>query len=71
MKSIEQLMEQHARWEVQERRIQFVGKAALVLGAVMLCSVLWMALVSFDRDAMERCQNKGYSYDTCFHSLNR
>jgi len=24
-----------------------------------------------DNDAMAKCQSKGFSYDTCFHSLNR
>ena len=62
-------MERYARWEAQDRKMRFVGKVAFWMGAVIVGLTLWTA---FDQDAaMKQCQAKGYSYDTCFHSLNR
>lgn len=42
----------------------------LVIIAVAIIAVAYIAMPSNDA-AMTQCQAKGFSFDTCFHSLNR
>jgi hypothetical protein len=61
--------EKYARWEMQDRKMRVVGKVIAYLTVALLALTFYMA---FDQNAaMKQCQAKGFSYDTCFHSLNR
>lgn len=58
-----------ARWEAQDRTMQTIAK----VGAYAIVAVLALTFyLAFDHNAaMKQCQAKGFSYETCFHSLNR
>lgn len=42
-----------------------------VVATMVIMAFSAMLLFALRDDGMEQCQAKGYSYDTCFHSLNR
>lgn len=48
-----------------------MSKATVVLFALFAVFMCAFAYGAFNDSAMELCQAKGFSYDTCFHSLNR
>lgn len=61
--------EKYARWEQQDLKMRVVGKVIAYLTVALLA---FMFYVAFDQNAaMKECQAKGFSFDTCFHSLNR
>ncbi len=42
----------------------------IAITVVAIIAVAYIAMPSNDA-AMQQCQAKGFSFDTCFHSLNR
>lgn len=57
------------RWEQQDRVMRRV--AAVGFWAVLSVLALTFYMAWDQNAAMKQCQAKGYSYDTCFHSLHR
>ena len=48
-----------------------MGKVVLVALAFGVVYGMFSYMALSYNDAMNKCQAKGFSYDTCFHSLNR
>ena len=46
-------------------------KPATVVALSIIAIVAAAFAFAGDDAAMQKCQAKGFSYDTCFHSLNR